>query len=201
MAVVFLSWLENRLCPFWLVRRVWILLAFEAYAYILWVNTTLVSDFLFAVNTLEVASVALNTWLISEHFHEDTCLWRIERSADLSVIASCVEAEVVVDAATCVLNLVEVGTDSLADSCWLAEIEYSAFYRLDFTCWNVESIRRSEVLCIDAKEEFSLFSDAEVIEKMDEYMALVEEKVDEIQSDLHREPATNAVLTMLKKSY
>lgn len=50
----------------------------------------------------------------------------------------------------------------------------------------------------NAKEEFSLFSDAEVIEKMDEYMALVEEKVDEIQSDLHREPATNAVLTMLK---
>lgn len=49
-----------------------------------------------------------------------------------------------------------------------------------------------------AKEDFYMMDSTEVIGKMDEIMVMIEEKVSEIQSELHREPAVNKVLSMLQ---
>ena len=121
VAVILLAWLENSLNPVLLVWRIRELLAFKTYAYILWVLTTLVSDVWLIADALEVTSIALNTWLVSEHLHKNTSLWRVERSTNLSIVAltvlECVKAEVVVDTTVSVLDLVEINlTYCIAES-------------------------------------------------------------------------------------
>ena len=63
-----------------------------------------------AANTLEVSAVHLYTRLVGEHLHEDTCLWRIERCADLRVVTLTVLEgiqAVVVVVTSSILNLVK----------------------------------------------------------------------------------------------
>ena len=150
MAVILLTRLEDSLNPVLLVWRIRELLALKTYAYILWVFTTLVSDVWLVADALEVTSIALYTWLVSEHLHEDTSLWRVERSTNLSVITltvlECVKAEVVVDTTVSVLDLVEINlTYCIAESVRCGEVEWSTLNWLDLTCWDVERVRRSEV--------------------------------------------------------
>ena len=90
---------------------------------------------------LEVTCINLDSWLIGEDFKEDSALWRVEACADGLVVALAiligVQTPVVV--VTCsVLDLVEAVIYLLANLGRSAEVHWSSFYVLDFTCWNIE---------------------------------------------------------------
>ena len=152
--VVLLSWLQGCISPSLyalgnLGRRIRILLALEAYAYVLWILDAMLAGNACA---LEVTSVNLNTWLVGEYLEQDAALWRIEASAYCLVIALailiCIQTPVVVVTSS-VLDLVEAVIHLLANLCRSAEIHWSFLYTLDFTCWNVQAISWCELICID----------------------------------------------------
>ena len=112
MAVIFLIGIQCGLYPLWVIRRVGILLALKANAYVLGVgDAVLAEDSGISTNTLEIAAVNLNTWLVGKHLHEDTSLGRIEAGTYLCVIALTilvsVQTEIVVIASR-ILDLVEL---------------------------------------------------------------------------------------------
>ena len=79
-----LTWLQSRLCPFFVIGTVGKLLALQTYAHVLWIfQSVLACDVCLTSNTLEVARVDLQTRFVGIHLHEDTTLWRIEAGAYL----------------------------------------------------------------------------------------------------------------------
>ena len=89
MRVILLSWLQGCISPVLhalsnLGRRVWILLALEADAYVLRIFYSVLAG-----NTcsLEVTGVNLDSWLVGEYFEEDSALRRVEAGANSLVIA------------------------------------------------------------------------------------------------------------------
>ena len=118
MAEVLLAWIQSWLNPLWVVGRIGILLALQAYAYVLRIgDATLAGNILIGTYALEVTAVNLNTRLVGKHLHEDTGLGAVKACANLSVVALTIligiQAEVVVVASS-VLNLVEAALDAVA---------------------------------------------------------------------------------------
>ena len=140
------------------------------------------SDVWLIADALEVTSITLNTRLVSEHLHEDTSLWRVERSTNLCVVTLtvlvCIQTEVVVDTAVSILDLIEVNlTYSIADSVRCGEVEWSILNWLDLTCWDVERVRRSEVISIEIENHVSTYAIEVTIEVVIVVVCLIDDSL------------------------
>ena len=140
------------------------------------------SDVWLIADALEVTSIALNTWLICKHLHEDTSLWRIERSTNLCIITLtvlvCVQTEVMVNTAVSVLDLVKINlTNCIADSVRCGEVEWSILNRLNLTCWDVERVRRSEVISIEIENHISTYAIEVTVEVVIVVVCLIDDSL------------------------
>ena len=116
MAVVFLTRIQRGLYPIRMVGGVRILLALQTNTHVLGVDeAVLTCNLCVSTYTLEVAAINLNTRLVGEHFHKDTCLGRVEAGANLCVVTltvlECVQAEIMIVTRS-ILNLVEIRMDA-----------------------------------------------------------------------------------------
>ena len=140
------------------------------------------SDVWLIADALEVTSITLNTRLVSEHLHEDTSLWRVERSTNLCIVTLavlvCIQTEVVVDTAVSILDLIEVNlTNCIADSVRCGEVEWSILNWLDLTCWDVERVRRSEVVSIEIENHVSTYTIEVTIEVVIVVVCLIDDSL------------------------
>ena len=88
MAEVLLAWIENGLNPIWMIWRIGIFLALQAYAYVLRIgDATLAGDILISTYALEVSAINLYTRLVGKHLHQDTGLGAVEAGAYGLVVA------------------------------------------------------------------------------------------------------------------